>query len=87
MSEIVPEGPEGTRQAAVLVDYQNLHHYLKGRIGRDGSTADLAGHLFKALRDRLAADDTRLVRGRAYADFGGLDDHTRHARTGGAQHQ
>ena len=27
MSEIVPEGPEGTRQAAVLVDYQNLHHY------------------------------------------------------------
>ena len=80
MSEIVPEGPEGTRQAAVLVDYQNLHHYLKGRIGRDGSTADLAGHLFKALRDRLAADDTRLVRGRAYADFGGLDDHTRHVQ-------
>jgi hypothetical protein len=80
MSEIAPEGVEGARQAAVLVDYQNLHHYLKGRLGRDGSSADLAGHLFRALRDRLAADDTRLVRGRAYADFGGLDDHTRHVQ-------
>jgi hypothetical protein len=80
MSEIAPEGVDGARQAAVLVDYQNLHHYLKGRLGRDGSSADLAGHLFRALRDRLAADDTRLVRGRAYADFGGLDDHTRHVQ-------
>lgn len=80
MSEIAPESVDGARQAAVLVDYQNLHHYLKGRLGRDGSSADLAGHLFKALRDRLAADGTRLVRGRAYADFGGLDDHTRHVQ-------
>ncbi|WP_420457182.1 NYN domain-containing protein [Rubrivirga sp.] len=84
MSEITPDAaadePAGARQAAVLVDYQNLHHYLKGRMGRDGSSADLAGALFKALRDRLAADDTRLVRGRAYADFGGLDDHTRHVQ-------
>ena len=80
MSEIAPEGVDGARQAAVLVDYQNLHHYLKGRLGRDGSSADLAGHLFRALRDRLSADDTRLVRGRAYADFGGLDDHTRHVQ-------
>ena len=76
-------GPAAGRQAAALVDYQNLHHYLKGRLGaepRTGSTADLAGHLLKALRDRLGADDTRLVRGRAYADFGGLDDHTRHVQ-------
>lgn len=87
MSEIptdlpLPEAPAdaATRQAAVLLDYQNLHHYLKGRIGRDGSTADLAGSLLRALRDRLAGDDTRLVRGRAYADFGGLDDHTRHVQ-------
>ncbi|MEM0964358.1 MAG: NYN domain-containing protein [Bacteroidota bacterium] len=84
MTEILPEAagaaPEGTRQAAVLVDYQNLHHYLRSRIAREGSTADLAGQLFKALRDRLAEDDTRLVRGRAYADFGGLDDHSRHVQ-------
>jgi len=74
------EAEPGARQAAVLVDYQNLHHYLKGRVGRDGSTADLAGQLLKALRDHLSADDTRLVRGRAYADFGSLDDHTRHVQ-------
>ncbi len=83
MSEIpadTTEATPGARQAAVLVDYQNLHHYLKGRVGRDGSTADLASELFKALRNRLASDDTRLVRGRAYADFGGLDDHTRHVQ-------
>ena len=72
--------PDGPRQAAILVDYQNLHHYLKGRMGRDGSTADLAAGLFKGLRDRLATDGTRLARGRAYADFGGLDDHTRHVQ-------
>ena len=70
----------GARQAAALVDYQNLHHYLKGRMGGAGSTADVAGLLLRALRDRLAAEDTRLVRGRAYADFGGLDDHTRHVQ-------
>lgn len=80
MSEIPHDGAEGARQAAVLVDYQNLHHYLKGRLGRDGSSADLAGELFKALRERLAEEDTRLVRGKAYADFGGLDDHTRHVQ-------
>ena len=78
MSEIPPEAA-GARQAAVLLDYQNLHHYLKGRVG-NGSTADLAGLLLRALRDRLASEDTRLVRGRAYADFGGLDDHTRHVQ-------
>ena len=84
MSEIVtPEAgaPEGAgRQAAALIDYQNLHHSLKGRLDGTGSTVDLAGHLLKALRDRLGAEDVRLVRGRAYADFGGLDDHTRHVQ-------
>lgn len=80
MSDLPPEDPERGRQAAALVDYQNLHHYLKGRLDGHGSTADLAGQLLRALRDRLAADGTRLVRGRAYADFGGLDDHTRHVQ-------
>ena len=82
MSEIAPDDgvADGRHHAAALVDYQNLHHYLKGRVGRGGSTADLAADLLRALRDRLAADDTRLVRGRAYADFGGLDDHARHVQ-------
>ena len=74
-----PAADAGTGgQAAVLVDYQNLHHYLRGRLGRDESTADLAGQILRALRDRLLGDDTRVVRGRAYADFGGLEDHSRH---------
>lgn len=67
-------------QAAALIDYQNLHHYLRGRTAASGSTADLASGLLRALRDRLASDGVRLVRGRAYADFGGLDDHTRHVQ-------
>ena len=67
-------------QAALLLDYQNLHHYLKGRLRGQGSTADLAGQLLRALRERLAGQNTRLTRGRAYADFGGLDEHTRHVQ-------
>ena len=66
-------------QAAVLVDYQSLHHYLKGRTD-GGSTADLAGLLFTALRAHLAETGDRIVRGRAYADFGALDDHARHVQ-------
>ena len=67
-------------QATVLVDYQSLHHFLKGRVAPGGSTADLAGLLFAALRARLAEDGDRIVRGRAYADFGALDDHARHVQ-------
>ena len=67
-------------QAALLLDYQNLHHYLKSRAGA-GSTVDLAGQLLRALRETLArAHGTRVTRGRAYADFGGLDEHTRHVQ-------
>jgi len=36
--------------------------------------------MLKALRDRLQADGCRITRGRAYADFGGLDDHARHVQ-------
>ncbi|MEO0560137.1 MAG: NYN domain-containing protein [Bacteroidota bacterium] len=70
---------DATPQAAVLLDYQNLHHYLKGRAGA-AAPADLAGQMLKALRDRLQTDGTRITRGRAYADFGGLDDHARHVQ-------
>lgn len=77
-----PQGaePTGGKQAAALVDYQNLHHYLKSRTDGQGSTADLAGSLLLALREHLGRDGVRIVRGRAYADFGGLDDHTRHVQ-------
>ena len=67
-------------QAMLFVDYQSLHHYLKGRIEGGGSAADLAGQLFAALREHLAASGDRIVRGRAYADFGALDDHARHVQ-------
>ena len=84
MAEIQADAPAAEptagAQAAALIDYQNLHHYLKSRLDGNGSTADLAGVLLRSLRDRLAGDDVRLVRGRAYADFGGLDDHTRHVQ-------
>ena len=77
-----PEAALGANpvQAALLLDYQNLHHYLRSRLRGQGSTADLAGQLLRALRERLAAQNTRLTRGRAYADFGGLDEHTRHVQ-------
>ncbi len=67
-------------QAMLFVDYQSLHHYLKGRTEAGGSTADLAGQLFAALREHLARSGDRIVRGRAYADFGALDDHARHVQ-------
>jgi hypothetical protein len=62
------------------VDYQNLHHTLRSRTQPGASAADLAGQLFLALRDRLALDSIRLTRGRAYADYGGLDEHARHVQ-------
>lgn len=88
MSEVIPDAPGAAPdarpsdavQAAVLVDYQSLHHFLKGRTDGAGSTADLAGLLFSALRAHLAETGDRIVRGRAYADFGALDDHARHVQ-------
>ncbi len=73
------DAPAGGSQASLFVDYQSLHHYLKGRTD-GGSTADLAGLLFTALRTHLEETGDRIVRGRAYADFGALDDHARHVQ-------
>jgi uncharacterized LabA/DUF88 family protein len=67
-------------RAAVLMDYQNLHHYLKNRAQAGLAPADAAMELLNALRERLAAEGVRLSVGYAYADFGGLDDHTRHVQ-------
>ena len=94
MPEIPPEAPEGgaspdptvlasTRagaHAAVLVDFQNLHHYLRGRADAKQPSADLAGLLLDGLRERLAADGTPVARGQAYADWPGLDDAARHTQ-------
>ncbi len=69
-----------TERAAVLMDYQNLHHYLKGRVRGGLAPAEAALEVLEGLRERLAEDDIRISTGRAYADYGGLDDHTRHVQ-------
>lgn len=72
--------PPIEHRAAVLVDYQNLHHYLKNHASSGPSPSDLAVELVGALRDRLANEGIRLSTGFAYADFGGLDEHVRHVQ-------
>ncbi|MEM1054962.1 MAG: NYN domain-containing protein [Bacteroidota bacterium] len=64
-------------QACVLIDYQNLHHHLKHQLS-DGSPADICATLLAGIRNHLSG--TRITAGRAYADFSGLDDHTRHVK-------
>ena len=64
-------------QACVLIDYQNLHHHLKNQVS-EGSPADVCAKILDGLRDHLSG--TRITTGRAYADFSGLDDHTRHVK-------
>ena len=65
--------------AAVLVDYQNLFHYLKGRLPSSAAPGDTAAELLDGLRSYLLdEEDARIATGCAYADFAGLDDHVRH---------
>ena len=64
-------------QACVLIDYQNLHHYLKTQIA-EGSPADVCAQILDGIREHLSGQ--RITTGRAYADFSGLDDHTRHVK-------
>ncbi len=84
MTETTPRNPapHGAAQhrAAVLLDYQNLHHYLKGRLPAALAPGDAAVEMLIALRERLAADGVRFGAGFAYADFGGLDEHVRHVQ-------
>jgi uncharacterized LabA/DUF88 family protein len=70
--------PPITRCAAVLIDYQNLYHFLKNRLQAPAQPGDTASEMIEALRDHLADDGVRIARGSAYADFGGLDEHIRH---------
>ena len=77
MSEYSVEDAEGL--AAVLVDYQNLFHYLKGRLPASAAPGDTVAELLDGLRAYLVDDeDARIATGFAYADFAGLDDHVRH---------
>ena len=64
-------------QACVLIDYQNLHHHLKNQIS-SGSPAEVCAEILSGVRDHLSG--TRITTGRAYADFSGLDEHTRHVK-------
>ncbi len=67
-------------RAAVLVDFQNLHQYLRGRADARAHSADLAGLLLDGLRERLAADGAPVGTGRAFADWPALDDAARHTQ-------
>ena len=62
----------------ILIDYQNLHHHVKHQVADGTSTADVAAALLDAVREREGGH--RPSFGRAYADFSGLDDHTRHVK-------
>ncbi|MDX1418961.1 MAG: NYN domain-containing protein [Rubricoccaceae bacterium] len=72
--------PPATHTAAVLIDYQNLYHFLKNRLQSPAQPGDTAAEMIEALRDHLADDGARIARGFAYADFGGLDEHIRHTQ-------
>lgn len=69
-----------TRCAAVLIDYQNLYHFLKNRLQSPAQPGDTAAEMIEALRDHLADDGVRIARGYAYGDFGSLDEHSRHVQ-------
>jgi uncharacterized LabA/DUF88 family protein len=63
----------------LLVDYQNLYYYLKSRF--DNATA--GDHLIDFLqnvRGFFADEGNPVAVARAYADFSGLDDHSRHVQ-------
>jgi len=69
-----------TRSAAVLIDYQNLYHFLKNRLQSPAQPGDTACEMIEALREHLAEEGVRIARGYAYADFSGLDEHVRHVQ-------
>lgn len=69
-----------TGRSTVLIDYQNLYYYLKGRVAGNTSAGELILELLETLRDQLADDDAPVAVARAYADFSGLDEHARHVQ-------
>jgi len=65
--------------SALLIDYQNLYYYLKGRFD-DGNPGDHLIDFLQNIRGFFADEGNPVAVARAYADFSGLDDHTRHVQ-------
>ena len=72
--------PAGANRAAVLIDYQNLYYYLKNRLEGHQSPGDHILDMLDALREQLTKEGRPVAVGHAYADFSGLDDHSRHVQ-------
>ena len=79
MSDSLQPAPSASR-AAVLIDYQNLYYYLKNRFEGHQSPGDHILDLLERLREHLAGEGHPVAVGHAYADFSGLDDHSRHVQ-------
>lgn len=65
--------------AALLVDYQNLYYYLKSRFD-NGNSGDHLVDFLQNVRGYFADEGNPVAVARAYADFSGLDDHSRHVQ-------
>lgn len=76
----LPQPAQSASRAAVLIDYQNLYYYLKNRMEGHQSPGDHILDMLDALRERLSADGYPVAVGHAYADFSGLDEHSRHVQ-------
>jgi uncharacterized LabA/DUF88 family protein len=65
--------------SALLIDYQNLYYYLKSRL-EDGNPGEHMIEFLQNVRGFFADEGNPVAVARAYADFSGLDDHTRHVQ-------
>lgn len=65
--------------SALLIDYQNLYYYLKSRLD-NGSAGDHLIDFLQNLRGFFSDEGNPVAVARAYADFSGLDDHSRHVQ-------
>lgn len=63
----------------LLVDYQNLYYYLKGRFV-NGTVGDHLIDFLQNVRGFLSDEGNPVAVARAYADFSGLDEHARHVQ-------
>lgn len=71
--------PSNVGDSALLIDYQNLYYYLKSRF-QEGAPGDHLVEFLQNIRAFFSEEGTPVAVARAYADFSGLDDHTRHVQ-------
>lgn len=71
--------PGNVGDSALLIDYQNLYYYLKSRF-QEGAPGDYLVEFLQNIREFFTEEGNPVVVARAYADFSGLDDHTRHVQ-------